>query len=486
MALGEALLWGGLDFFTNLFTRDYNKMTTDEEYFKKYEETHKESVVAPMTTEEEVYGRELPEEDVMQVVVDEIRPEPIPDSSLAIIDSGVKVEGGTTFTVKSEENNDVPINNSMLNEIVKNNNYRDKLFAAAILYCCKRISADQMGALISSINPEDEAVKENIEYVNSITRYFTGYNFAPNPIYKDKEFKLTEEQVQVARDVLALDLLSGNPVTSLIIEKLREWARNEGKLLIIFDNNKMDLFQNEAPKNVVRKVEDNFGELLKDYKHKISALRSGLIELSIARDTGIVESYLIDPGYVIGQDMKVLVKGAGDTDIYTSNKDILSKVFAGGYILTPEEVKSILVEEKQFYEQGLYLIYDFSNSKSIFEKSTRDDVDILESKLKMVKDITYRTFDTYCRFRIKNYKNVDSFIVVSDAKCKVPMGEMVATIIPGLVIKVNNNEISITLNDVNGNALYSNKYVLDKLELDMIQKYNMPVDWVLDQRATIA
>ena len=481
---------------------------------EKEENKKAKSAKKKLTSEEVTYGEELVEEIeieeaenemiqatkgkikknlsrkpvIIDVAEDELKdPEKAAKSTaLKVLDDKDEDDDTPLFSVKEDETNDDPITNAKLDEIIRNYNYRDKLFAASLLYSCNRISADQMGALISAIDGDKETVKNNIEYVNSVVRFFTGYDFASNPTYEEKEFKLEDGQMQVVRDITGLDLLSGNPVTSQIIEKLRIWAREHDKVIIIFDNSKLDLFQDDAPKSVIKMVEENLGQYIKDYKHKVCKLRSGLIEITLVRDTGKLDSYIVDPGIVIGQGIKVLIQNVNGQDLFVSSPPILRKAFLNkSYQMTLEETKNVLEKENQFYNQRVYTVYDFSNSSKVFKDASRQDIDTLEKKLLTINDIVMNTFGKACRMRIKNYKSNDAFIIVSDPKCKVPMEEMIMTIIDGLVIKVNGNEIVINLNDENGNNLYNDTVVLNNIEQEIVNKFGIPANYVFDQRSII-
>ena len=463
------------------------KLSSEEETYgeKLVEEIDIEPVVSKSVTKDKIKKNLARKSVIIDVNEDELV-DPDSESTAITIVTDDAEDSSPLFSVKEEETNDDPISNAKLDEIIKNYNYRDKLFAASLLYSCNRISADQIGALINAIDGDKETVKSNIEYVNSIVRFFTGYDFASNPVYEEKEFKLEDGQMQVVRDITGLDLLSGNPVTSQIIEKLRIWAREHDKVIIIFDNSKLDLFQDDAPKSIIKLVEENLGEFIKDYKHKVCKLRSGLIEITIVRDTGKIDSYIVDPGIVIGQGVKVLVQNVNGQDLFVSSHTILRKTFLNkAYAMTLEETKNVLDNENQFYKQQLYTVYDFSNSSKIFKDATREDINVLENKLNMINDIVFNTFGKTCRMRIKNYRSNDAFIVVSDPKCKVPMEEMIKTIIDGLVIKVNGNQIFINLNDENGNNMYNETISLDNIEQQMVEKLKMPVNYVFNQRSII-
>lgn len=468
-------------------------------------------------SEESVYGEELKENDEYDYINDNEpihygkrplsnvllrQPGPVIDvnehdfrevqdyeiqNALQVINSGnTDDEGKVKFTIKNEENNNDPINNAKLDEIVQKYTYRDKLLAASLLYCCKRISPDQLGALISSIDPDPDIVKNNIEYVNSICKYFTDYYFVSNAEYEDREFNLEDNQIDIIREITCLDLLNGNPVTSQIIERLREWARKNNKTVIIFDNSKLDLFQSDAPKSMMSLIEGAFGELLKDFNHKISKLPNGLAEISIARDYGVVDTYIVDPGLILGQGAKVLVPSYNGSDYFTSNLVILRKAFLNkAYQMNAEEVKNVITNENQFYNQFIYNVYDFSNSARIFKDASREDIDALEARLKLVMDIVDRQFGGLCRLRLKNYKDPNTFIIVSDDKCKSPMDESIHVLFHGLVIKIHSGKIDTTIADVNGNLIFSNSIQLDSDEQQLVNDFKVPVDFVLDQRNAI-
>lgn len=487
-------------------TTDLLDGTTRAQYKRKKEaKTKKES---SSDEEEDIYGEELTDETEAEelsaedaigmaskfvakssgkkeIIVNEDKIREVNDYPAVVAKESDEDSDRNLFSVKEDESTSGTITNSKLDEIIKNYNYRDKLFASTILYICGKISADQLGALISSIDSTKKGVKSNIEYINSITKYFTGVNFAPNPEYKDKEFVFEDSQMAIVREIAGLDLLAGNPAISQIIEKLRKWAADNGKSIIIFDNTKLDIYKDDAPASVVRLVKEAMGDFINDYKHKISKLRSGMVEIAIIRDYGTIDTYLVDPGIIVGQGVKLLVNAPNGQEIFTSHPPIVRRAIANkSFVMTAEEMKNVLINENQFFNQNLYTIFDLSASKRIFTNITREDASLLERRLQMVVDIVNKEFGGICRMRIKNYKDPNSFIIVSDYKCKVPMEEMISVVFDGLVIKVNGGEIIVKVNDPNGNVIFTDTVNLEEFEKELVNG-GFPINTVLNQRAAL-
>lgn len=372
----------------------------------------------------------------------------------AIIDVPESDTVKINFTVNQEEESNKYMNNHELNTLIKKYNYSDKLLATAILWLCDKIDQAQVGAVISNSDPEGTAF-DKIVYINCITMYFADKRFATNPMYTDIEFNVTPDDLEkIIRDLSALDIMKGNEVLSDIITKTKEYiAKRSNKAVIIFDNSKLDLNVSNCPKETVAKIEGAFGDLLSGYTHTMNKLPEGLVELFVTKSETQTARYLVDPGVIFAGEVKFMVADTNGSDYFTSDKDIIKKVIDMDYRLTSQEAMEMLIKEHQFLKQNLLLVYDFTLINSKLKDMEQQDITNLEAKLNYIILEIADKFKVVPRMKIKNYKSIDSFVVVSNGKIPSPLDEMSKQVVEGLTIKVKGDEYIIELRDENGNMI---------------------------------
>ena len=355
------------------------------------------------------------------------------------------------FTVQEDVVNKV-INNNMLNDLIKKYNYSDKLLVTAILWCCGKISDAQVGAVISNAELEG-GTYEKLAYLNSITLFFIDKRFAANPNIPDIEFNITPSSLEsVVRELSTLDILKDNKVLSTIINKTREYiTEKSNKTIIVFDNSKLDLNVSNCPKELVSKIEGEFGDLLAGYKHYINKLPNGLVEVIVIKSDTKGARYIVDPGVINTGEYKWMVPSINDIEYFTSDKEIIKKVIDCDYIISPEEALQMLINEHQFLKQDLAINYDFTLINSKMKNLDRDELMLLEAKLNFIRAEVFDRFKVSARMKVKNFKSLDSFVITSGSTISSPLDEMTKDYVDGLTIKCKGDKYIIELRDVNGN-----------------------------------
>ena len=358
------------------------------------------------------------------------------------------------FTVEQPAEK-MAVNNAMLNDIITKYNYSNKILAATILYCADKIDEVQVGAVLTNLENAD--INENIEFVNSITMFYTGKRFAENPRFKDIEFNVNPESLEtVTRDLAGLDIMKGNDIFSTIIEKSKEYIKTHSdKIPVIFDNAKLDLFTSNCSKELIAKIEKEYGDIISKYPHVLNKLPGGMIELSIKKSEDSIDKYTIDPGLIFGGEYKMMVTN-GTSEILTSNKTIIEKyIDNSSYKITEAEYNQIMTEEHQFFNQSLMLNYDIANSWSKIKELAADPLLEFQARLNYIRAEIIDRYLISPRMRIKNFKDEANFIIVSDNKCNSPLEEMAKETLTGLTVKVKDDKFTIEFSDENGNKISS-------------------------------
>ena len=366
------------------------------------------------------------------------------------------------FTVQQDANTQ-PVNNIMLNNLIRKYNYTDKILATAALWCCEKIDDDQVGAVIASIDT-DESNNEKLIFLNSATMFFADKRFATNPKFTDIEFTVSAESLEtVIRDLSTLDILRDNQILSDIISRSKEYIKaKSNKNVIIFDNSKLNLNVSKCPQQVVSKIERVLGDVLAECNHTLNQLPTGLVELRMFKSEDQTDIYTIDPGVIFAGEVKLLVSDVNGNDYFTSNIPTIRKfVLNNSYRVAMEDVPEMLINEHQFLDQTLMINYDFTNINAKMKEMSIEDMQKLEAKLNYIRTEVIDRFKVSPRMKIKNFKSIDSFQVSSDNKIPSPMEEMTKEVINGLTIKVKKDEYTFELRDENGNLTNQDKVTMD-------------------------
>lgn len=395
-----------------------------------------------VTVEEVEYGKELP------VVVEPIE------------------EEKPLFTVIPDEKPEEELlSNFSLNNLLKDYSYTGKLIAAAILWMCGKVNEQQIGGMLTAIDSNEEYLKDNVELINSVTKYYSGECFAPNPIYKDKEFNVNPTDLKkVILNLSQIDIMNGNSKFSGIIEMTRDYIKEKtGEYIVIFDNNKLDLFKSDAPTGMISKVEGAFGEFFNGYPYKVSKLPTGMALLSVVYNPAMPpREFVIDPGITFGTDYKVRGYDMAGNDIYVSpeqNHDVVQRIFFDPeYRISMADAVRILDNQGNFRLYDLYVNYDLTNSQQKIVALSFTERESLQNKLNLIRELVVSKYNKFPRMRIKNFKDPDAFIVVSDNKCKIQDPQFASEIVDGLIIKVKGSSYEVLFTDENGNILSKDNY----------------------------
>lgn len=394
------------------------------------------------TAEEETYGQELP------AVIEEVEEEP-----------------KATFTVVPDVEHVNTLSNADLNNLIKKYNYTSKLLSSALLWLCGKIDEHQVGAVLVAIDANEEYRTDNINFINSVTKFFADKVFATNPIFTDKEFNVNPTDLRlVVADLSHLDCLNGNEMLSVIIDKTRKYVEEKtGEYVVIFDNAKLDLFKSDAPKAIISKVETYFGDYINGLKHVVMKLDTGMVKLQIVYDPARApREFVIDPAIAFGTDYKVAgLDEAGNTVFVspTVNPQIVAGIFADpDYRISLEDAFKCIDSQGNLRQYDLYVNYDFTNCHGKIAELSFEDKERFQDKLLLIRKMIESEFNCSPRMRIKNFKDADAFIIVSDNKCKCQHEEFAAVTLDGLRVKVLESKYIVELVDETGNIISTKEH----------------------------
>lgn len=348
------------------------------------------------------------------------------------------------------------------------------------------LTISSMLYMASVITPEQlyKRCKNNddIEVVNTMIKFYSGLPIASNisclNINEVISLNLLKDIVNYEAEYYKKTLSpteDGNIIIDEILEKTRdliiEANRNDLKMdgvedpdpvvPIQFINKNLDLTQPQRlSKGVLNKLEKEFGDILCMYHHQFNRIND-LIELIIYNDSRM-DQYIIDPGTIIGNGFNVICNIPGDTILVNAkHKDILAKAFANkNYTLTPEEVSR--ANNDMFLNQSIYRMIDMSKGPEILPKLSDEEFTKLGKKLSFILNLNWNpVIIPASRLRIRSFKSIDDFVLVSDEKCKSPLaGYTLPNITPGLIIRVNGDDILVKLGED-----VENKYHIDEYGL---------------------
>lgn len=347
---------------------------------------------------------------------------------------------------------------------IKGNGKLIDLTISSIMYMASVITPEQLYKRCKN--------NDDLEVINSIAKFYSGLPVSAeanclninevislnllNEIvgYQSKYYNLHFNPTEVPNVII--DEIT-EKTRDLMIEASRSNMKMDGiadpdpVVPIIFINKNMDLTQPQSlSKGIITKLEKEFGDILCMYSHQFNRI-GDIIELMIYNN-GRMDQYLIDPGTIIGNGFNVICNapGADTTMVNAKHKDILAKAFANkSYVLTPEEMME--VNKDMFMNQGIYMMVDMSKGCEILPKLSEEEFVKLGKKLSFIINIPWNSaVIPASRLRIRTFKSVDDFVLVSDDKCKSPLSAdlNLQNITPGLMVKVNGDDIVVKLNDV--------------------------------------
>lgn len=347
---------------------------------------------------------------------------------------------------------------------VKGNYKLIDLTVSSILYMTSVIAPEQIYRRCRS--------NDDLEIVNTIIKFYSGLSLttAVNALSINEVINvdLLDEIVSFEHKYFNNNLTNnenGNIILDEIVEKTRDLIieanrsnlKMEGikdpdpEVPIKFLNKNLDLTQPQTlSKGIINRLEKEFGDILTIYKYQFNKIND-LVEL-IIYNNGRMDPYIIDPGTIIGNGYNVICNAPGNDTVMVNSKhkEILHKVFANiNYILTPDEM--LLVNKDMFMNQGIYYMIDMSKGPEIFSKLSEEEFVKLGKKLSFVLNLDWNRPETFpmSRLRIRSFKSVNNFVLVSDNKCKAPLpSHNLMVITNGLTVRIDGDDIVVKLNDI--------------------------------------
>ena len=410
-----------------------------------------------LTAEEEKYGEDVDMNNFMEVMpIDNNEPSP-------------------TFSVQKEEDN-VLLNNAQVNELLSKYTYNEKILAASLLFICGVVSDQQVGALLKAIDNSENNLNENIETINSIVKFYTGNTFAPSIIHQDREFGIDPETLtKVVREMMGIDILKDNDNITNIIDLTKKYAAEKtGKTAIIFNNSKLNSNKSNVSEAIKRRIEGWIGDIIHNYEHIIinDPNADNIILVRLTIDESKTKDIPIDNGSIMAE-YKAILRDYNGFFHYTSNKDLIKRFIEEDYVLNDADIARVIVDEHQFSNSGLYGCYVVSAIQPKLDNLEREAMNKFESKLQFIIAILQTKFKLTPAMRVKNFKDQDNFILVSDIKVNSAGLSNEATIFPGLFIKSSNNNYEIIIKDENGNILSSEKMLFGDEFIDAYNNLNV-------------
>lgn len=238
-------------------------------------------------------------------------------------------------------------------------------------------------------------------------------------------------------------------------------------------------YTDNEKKAVLKKLEADFANILKDHKE------SGLLTYKFNVLTDIAEliildkelsnapaRYRIDPGVIIGNGTNLIyyiTEQDGVTrDIYVNvskQPEIVKNIIDNpGYNMTPEEVQQCFTD--YFTVKQIYYYIDMSSfSRQIFGLKPQK-MDQLENKLTAVFNIlNNQNGIPAARFRLKEWKGIDNFTLISDKDCRSPFasnGSTCGEIVAGMKISIIKDDITVTYKDPVKGDVKEAKFIIKK------------------------
>lgn len=316
--------------------------------------------------------------------------------------------------------------------------------------------------------------KENmneLEIINSIIHFYSGLSF-----YTGASVLMINDVFDNLKDLSAImgyeasySGIEDNDALTEVFNKTRDLMTgfdrkikdanhddSEATVPLFFINGNLDLSKSKGvSKQLQHQIVTSFGNLLDGYQYQFNKIND-LIELVISRGDATLDSYLIDPGYIIGNGYNIIHQiGSNYAFINLKYKDVVAKVLQNrNYIPTPQEMQMVSVD--LFTNGYIYHMMDMSKAPEFLPKLSKEDMSKLGKKLTFIMNLPVWSVDGHdrktlkTRLRFRSFKSVDDFTVVSDDKCKCPLSNMSWQILsPGVVIKVKGDKVEFTFGNIN-------------------------------------
>lgn len=333
-----------------------------------------------------------------------------------------------------------------------------KLTLLSILYVGYVITPEQIYKRINGKNSMSE-----LEIVNTIVYFYSKTTFYPaaNRLMINEVFDKVKDLVSIINFESSYNELSKNEALTEIFTKTRDLLtefdkkvkeanhdEREAEVPIMFINGNLDFTKPQGlTKQVVNQITKAFGETLNGYSYQFNRIND-LIELVIYNN-GRMDSYLIDPGTIIGNGYNMIhPDGNFSRFINLKHKDIIAKILQNKqYMLNFEELQRI--GNDMFTNTFIYKMIDMSKGPEFLPKLSQEEFYKLGLKLSFVLNLPWSSNGLdgkipMSRLRFRSFKSVDDFVLVSDDKCKSPLAYTTYNVItPGLVVKVAEDKVVV-------------------------------------------
>lgn len=302
---------------------------------------------------------------------------------------------------------------------------------------------------------EDSVVKELKELLNWQLSYDSDHTSAAQALSIKKGFE----------DILKnLENLKEEIIVNPIVETVGKVIPKSG-------------FTDDEKKDILKKLESDFAEILKDHKegglltYKFNIL-SDIAELVILDKelAGPPAHYRIDPNVIIGNGTNLIyyvVEPDGVLrDIYVNiskRPEIVKNIIDNpGYNLTPEEVQQCFAD--YFTIKQIYYCIDMGSFSKYITSIKQSKLNTLERKLTAV----YNVFNNghgipAARLRLKEWRGIDNFVLISDKDCRSPFmanGSTCGEIVPGMIVSVDKDEITVSYKDPTSKEMEEAKFTI--------------------------
>lgn len=239
-------------------------------------------------------------------------------------------------------------------------------------------------------------------------------------------------------------------------------------------------YTEDEKKALLKKLETDFAEILKDHKeaglliYKFNVLTDIAELIILDKDLSSAPArYRIDPNLIIGNGTNLIyyvVEQDGVTrDIYVNVgkrpeivKNIIDKP---GYNMTPEEIQQCFAD--YFTVKQIYYYIDMSSFSNQIATLKQQKMNQLENKLTAVFNIlNMQNGIPVARFRLKEWKGIDNFTLISDKNCRSPFasdGSTCGEIVAGMTISIIKDDITVTYKDpTNVGEVKEAKFIIKK------------------------
>lgn len=238
-------------------------------------------------------------------------------------------------------------------------------------------------------------------------------------------------------------------------------------------------FTNEEKNNILKKLEKDFADVLKDHKvdglltYKFNVL-SEIAEL-IVMDKDFSQApakYRVDPGIIMGNGTNLIYYAMDPDgamrDIYVNvskRPQIVKNIIDNpGYDMTQQEIQQALADS--FTIKWVYYYIDMSSFSKHLATLKPANMEKLEKKLTAVCNVLYNDNGIpTARMRLKEWNGIDNFTLISDKDCRSPFamqGSTCRDIIAGMTISVVKDDITVQYKDPNTNKMMDHKFVIKR------------------------